>query len=86
MHQDGLDFSLYISDEGAGIAAEDIGSIFERFYTRRGGVGVGLSVAKRIAEGHGGTIRVASEPGQGSTFTVTLPSLASQLETGDSLE
>ena len=78
-------FVLQVSDEGAGIAVEDLPRIFERFYTKRGGVGVGLSVAKRIAEAHEGTISAASQPGQGSIFTVTLPSLDSQLSEDNSL-
>ena len=72
---------LTVSDPGIGIPFDEQQKIFERFYRversgdRRlfGGIGIGLSIAKRITEGHGGTISVFSEPGQGSTFTVTLP-------------
>jgi signal transduction histidine kinase len=72
---------IYVSvaDTGEGIPAEDLPLIFERFYrvdrsrTRKtGGRGLGLTIAKRLVEAHGGTIEVKSEPGQGSTFTFTI--------------
>jgi two-component system sensor histidine kinase BaeS len=74
--------SLYISvaDTGEGIPAEDLPLIFERFYrvdksrTRAtGGTGLGLTIAKRLVEAHGGRIDVRSRPGQGTTFTFSLP-------------
>jgi two-component system, OmpR family, sensor kinase len=71
---------LSVTDKGAGIKSEDLAHIFERFYSKRGGVGVGLSIAQRIAKQHGGDIRVNSIVGTGSVFTVTLPSLVSQLD------
>jgi two-component system, OmpR family, sensor kinase len=71
---------LGITDKGAGIRSEDLPHIFERFYSKRGGVGVGLSIAQRIAKAHGGDIGVSSVVGEGSVFTVTLPSLISQLD------
>jgi two-component system, OmpR family, sensor kinase len=70
---------LSVTDKGAGIKSEDLTHIFERFYSKRGGVGVGLSIAERIARQHGGSIQVSSVMGEGSVFTVTLPSLHSQL-------
>lgn len=70
---------LAIEDEGIGIAPDDVPRIFEPF-RRSGasretipGVGLGLSVARRIVEGHGGTIEVESERSRGSTFVVRLP-------------
>ena len=70
--------SLIVRDHGIGIASEDAERIFERFERaapRRGyaGLGLGLFIVRRIVVAHGGTIRVASEPGAGSTFTVNLP-------------
>jgi two-component system, OmpR family, sensor kinase len=69
-----------VRDKGMGIKNEDLPHIFERFYSKKGGVGVGLSIAQRIAGQHGGDIRVESVVGEGSVFTVTLPSLVSQLD------
>jgi len=69
-----------VSDTGIGIPAEELDNIFERFYqvdgslTRRfGGAGIGLAIAKRIVEAHGGQIWACSEVGRGSTFFFTLP-------------
>ena len=69
-----------IRDTGIGIPAESLPKIFDRFYRvdearsrKVGGTGLGLSLARWIAEAHGGSIDVASEPGLGSTFTVSLP-------------
>jgi two-component system sensor histidine kinase BaeS len=73
--------ALAVQDAGAGIAAEDLPFVFDRLYrgdkarqrSREGSSGLGLAIAKAIVEAHGGTIAVDSAPGQGSTFTVTLP-------------
>jgi len=73
-------FELEIKDSGAGISEDDLANIFDRFFTKRGGVGVGLSVAKRIAKQHGGDISVRSVLNEGTSFSVTLPSLASMTE------
>jgi heavy metal sensor kinase len=67
-----------VRDTGDGVAAEHLPRLFERFYradaSRAGeGTGLGLAICAEIAEAHGGTIAVTSEPGGGSTFTVTLP-------------
>lgn len=67
-----------IRDQGIGIAPEDQARIFERFEPiaagrQQGGFGVGLWMARWVAEAHGGTVVVQSELGAGSTFTVTLP-------------
>ncbi len=65
-----------VADSGHGIAGEHLSSIFETFFTTKadkGGVGLGLSIARKIVESHGGTIEVTSEIGFGSTFTITLP-------------
>ncbi len=69
---------VVIRDTGAGIPQDALPHIFETFYrtdqahTERG-MGLGLSIARRIFEIHGGTILADSTPGQGSTFTITLP-------------
>jgi two-component system, OmpR family, phosphate regulon sensor histidine kinase PhoR len=71
---------LQVADTGEGIPASELPRIFERFYRvdkararQTGGTGLGLAIVRHVAEGHGGTVRVGSELGQGSTFTVTLP-------------
>jgi signal transduction histidine kinase len=71
---------ISVADIGEGIPAEDLPMIFERFYRvdksrarATGGSGLGLTIAKRLVEAHGGTIEVKSKPGQGSTFTFSLP-------------
>src|SRR5579884_2473370 len=74
--------TLTVADTGIGIAPGDLPHIFDRFWradsarTRTGerpGAGLGLAICKWIAEAHGGQIEVASRPGRGTTFTVTLP-------------
>jgi signal transduction histidine kinase len=71
---------LMVSDTGDGIAPEHLASIFERFYRAdaarsqaAGGSGLGLAIVKSLVEAHGGAVDVASAPGQGATFTITLP-------------
>ncbi len=66
---------LVVKDTGHGIAAEDLAHLFEPFFTTKGnrGLGLGLAVTWGIVEGHGGTIDVQSEPGDGASFTVQLP-------------
>lgn len=71
---------LSVYDKGSGISAEELPRIFDRFYRARqarqsqiSGTGLGLAIAKEIFEMHGGSIRVESQPNQGTTFTVWLP-------------
>ena len=75
--QDGK-LCLAVADTGCGIAKRDLPHIYERFWqadSSRGvdrGSGLGLSMVKQIAEAHGGSLSVESEPGRGSTFTFTM--------------
>ncbi|NNG16569.1 MAG: two-component sensor histidine kinase, partial [Gemmatimonadales bacterium] len=69
-----------VSDTGEGIAAEQCGHIFDRFYRvessrsrAHGGAGLGLTIAKLLAQLQDGRIDVVSEPGRGSTFSLWLP-------------
>ncbi len=63
-----------VRDTGRGIPPENLANIFRPFFTTKGnGTGLGLSLARRIVEDHGGRIEVTSRPGEGSEFTVLLP-------------
>jgi len=71
---------IQVSDTGQGIPAGELSRVFERFYRvdkararQTGGTGLGLAIVRHVAEAHGGTVRVDSELGRGSTFTVSLP-------------
>jgi len=71
---------IQVKDTGLGIAPEHQEQIFERFYRVDSshtipGTGLGLAIVKEIVEAHGGVVKVASLPGAGSTFTVTLPGI-----------
>ena len=64
---------LSIIDTGQGMAAEMLAKIFQPFFsTKPSGSGLGLPTARRIVEGHGGTIDVQSEPGKGTKITLRL--------------
>lgn len=70
-----------IADSGHGMAQETLARIFDPFFSTKApgrGSGLGLVVAQGIVSDHGGTIKVASAPGQGTVFTITLPSSAAQ--------
>jgi PAS domain S-box-containing protein len=80
--------SLRVTDTGAGISQEDLDKIFDPFFTRRPlgkGTGLGLSICYSIVDQHGGSISVESVSGNGSTFTVKLPSLLLKDGNGDEL-
>ena len=71
---------LEVLDDGPGIAPEHLPRIFERFYRvdkarsrELGGTGLGLAIVKHLAEGMGSTVTVASDLGQGTRFTVSVP-------------
>jgi signal transduction histidine kinase len=87
--RDGGDACLRVRDTGVGIAAEDIPRVFERFYRadaarsrQRGDSGLGLAIARWIAEAHGGTITCTSTVGRGTEMLVRLP-LQLALEAAD---
>lgn len=74
VYPEGQGVILAVSDTGMGIDDEAVDRIFEPFYsTKNDGTGLGLSVTYGIVQGHGGTIRVHSEVGEGSQFAVWLP-------------
>jgi two-component system sensor histidine kinase SenX3 len=72
--------SLVVQDHGIGIPAKDLDRIFERFYRvdqarsrETGGTGLGLSIVRHVVRNHGGDVTVISREGEGSTFTLILP-------------
>jgi signal transduction histidine kinase len=66
--------AISVTDQGKGIAPENLPNIFRPFFTTKGhGTGLGLSLARRMVESHGGTIQVDSTLGQGTQFRVELP-------------
>ncbi|MGQ9666124.1 MAG: sensor histidine kinase, partial [Anaerolineae bacterium] len=72
----GEEVCISVQDQGPGIPPEEQGRIFDKFYVgrhQRAGVGLGLYIARRLAELHGGRITVESQLGAGSTFTLWLP-------------
>jgi two-component system sensor histidine kinase SenX3 len=71
---------IAVTDQGVGIADDERDRVFERFYRsdparsrNTGGSGLGLAIVKHVAQNHGGDVRVWSQPGNGSTFTIRLP-------------
>jgi len=78
--QDRVDIS--VTDQGVGIPPRDLERIFERFYRvdrarsrATGGTGLGLSIVRHVAANHGGSVRVSSVEGEGSTFVLELPAV-----------
>jgi signal transduction histidine kinase len=70
---------ISIQDNGKGIAAEHLSKIFDPFFTTKPvgqGTGLGLSISYQIIQAHGGTIQVASTPGKGTRFVISLPAAA----------
>jgi len=71
---DGRLARIDVTDSGRGIAAEDISKVFEPYYsTKETGTGLGLAIVKKAVDDHNGTISVKSKVGEGTTFTITLP-------------
>ncbi|GAA1994887.1 ATP-binding protein [Isoptericola halotolerans] len=88
VHERGGLVEIDVVDQGIGISAEVQERVFERFYRvdparsrDTGGTGLGLSIVKHVAADHGGDVRVWSEPGKGSTFTLRIP--AADLPAGE---
>lgn len=82
----GRGVAVSVTDTGGGIAAEDLPLVFDPFFTTKEpgkGTGLGLSVSRTIVDGAGGEIRVESEPGKGTTFTVVLPPARKEGEQGN---
>ncbi len=80
--QDG-NVTIRVSDTGIGIPPENLNKIFDAFFTTKkevSGVGLGLSVTYGIVQQHNGSIRVESEPGKGTTFTIELPAVRQPYE------
>ncbi len=76
---DQLRMYVRITDTGAGMNSEQVKKVFEPFYTTKSqGLGLGMAYAKKIVEQHGGTIRVESRPGEGTTIEVELPAWAQE--------
>jgi signal transduction histidine kinase len=76
--QEGTRVAISVADTGVGIAEADLPRVWDRLFRADSsraerGFGLGLSLVKAIVESHGGTVAVASTPGQGSIFTITLP-------------
>ena len=71
---------IAVTDQGIGIPEDELDRVFERFFRvdqarsrTTGGTGLGLSIVKHVVQNHGGDVRVWSQPGRGSTFTIRLP-------------
>ncbi|WP_420640014.1 sensor histidine kinase [Candidatus Poriferisocius sp.] len=82
------DVVVEIGDDGPGIEPEHLDRVTERFYRadpsrsrEQGSFGLGLAIADAVAQAHGGFLRVTSEPGRGTTVTITLPTHAAQAST-----
>lgn len=71
----GNEIFIRVRDNGTGITPETLAKLFEPFYSTKAeaGTGLGLSISRRIIELHGGRVNAESEPGQSTTFTITLP-------------
>ncbi len=78
----GNDVEIAVTDRGIGIAKADQERVFERFFRvdkarsrATGGTGLGLAIVKHVAANHNGSIRLWSQPGTGSTFTLSIPAI-----------
>jgi len=80
--------SIAVTDQGFGIPEDELDRVFERFYRvdqarsrRTGGTGLGLAIVKHVVQNHGGDVRVWSQVGSGSTFTIRLPEFDARPDT-----
>jgi signal transduction histidine kinase len=78
--RDGDLLVISVSDEGSGVSPDDVAHVFDRFYRGdcehcdgRPGTGLGLAIVKQVVESHGGTVRLVSVPGKGTTVTLVVP-------------
>ena len=86
----GDDIEIAVTDRGIGIARADQERVFERFFRvdkarsrATGGTGLGLAIVKHVAANHNGSIRLWSQPGTGSTFTLSIPAYANDDDSAD---
>jgi two-component system sensor histidine kinase SenX3 len=89
----GDNIEIAVTDRGIGIAAADQERVFERFFRvdkarsrATGGTGLGLAIVKHVAANHNGSIRLWSQPGTGSTFTLSVPSYPDHVNESDERE
>jgi len=89
----GEHIEIAMTDRGIGIAAADQERVFERFFRvdkarsrATGGTGLGLAIVKHVAANHNGSIRLWSQPGTGSTFTMSIPAYPDHLDESDERE
>ncbi len=89
----GDNIEIAVTDRGIGIAAADQERVFERFFRvdkarsrATGGTGLGLAIVKHVAANHNGTIRLWSQPGTGSTFTLSIPAYPDNVDAPDERE
>jgi signal transduction histidine kinase len=84
VERQGDDVLLQVEDNGTGIAPEALARIFEPFFTtKKDGTGLGLTHARLVVQEHGGTLDCVSSRGEGTTFTVRLPAVRSEIEIPD---
>jgi two-component system sensor histidine kinase SenX3 len=89
----GDNIEIAVTDRGIGIAAADQERVFERFFRvdkarsrATGGTGLGLAIVKHVAANHNGSIRLWSQPGTGSTFTLSIPAYPDHVNESDERE
>jgi two-component system sensor histidine kinase SenX3 len=89
----GNNIEIAVTDRGIGIAAADQERVFERFFRvdkarsrATGGTGLGLAIVKHVAANHNGSIRLWSQPGTGSTFTLSIPAYPDRASESDERE